>query len=58
MDLFLLDRNGNELDSDTDVDSFPLVSFTPSYSGTYQVRVRMYECAVEPCFYSVGVYRR
>ena len=58
MDLFLLDRNRNELESDTDVDSFPLISFTPSYSGTYQVRVKMYECSIEPCFYSVGVYRR
>ena len=58
MDLFLMDRNGNELDSDTEVDSFPLIAITPSYSGSYQVRVKMYECTVEPCFYSVGVYRR
>ena len=58
MDLFLMDRNGNELASDTEVDSFPLVSITPSYTGTFQVRVKMYDCTLEPCFYSVGVYRR
>jgi hypothetical protein len=58
MDLFLLDRNGNEIVGDTDVDSFPMLSITPAYSGTHRVRVEMFECSVEPCFYSVGVYRR
>ena len=58
LDLFLIDRNGNELDSDTEVDSFPMLSVTPSSSGTFTVRVEMFECSTEPCFFSVGVYRR
>lgn len=58
MDLFLMDREGNALQADEDVDSFPLISFTPSYSGSYRVRVEMFDCSVGPCFYSIGVYRR
>ena len=58
LDLHLMDRNGNELDADTDVDSFPMLSVTPSSAGTCTVRVEMFECSVEPCFFSVGVYRR
>lgn len=58
MDLILLDGNGNELEADRGEDSFPLVLFSPSYSGAHQVRVEMFECSVEPCFFSVGVYRR
>jgi len=53
-----MDRNGNELDSDTEVDSFPMLSVTPSAAGMYTVRVEMFECSVEPCFFSVGVCRR
>jgi hypothetical protein len=58
MDLFLMDRGGNALEADADVDSFPLISFTSSYTGSYQVRAEMFACSVEPCFYSIGVYRR
>ncbi len=57
MDLFLMDRGGNKLDSDTAVDSFPMLNFTPSASGTYTVRVEMFECSTKPCFFSVGVYQ-
>ena len=58
MDLFLEDRNGKEIASDVETDSFPLMTITAPYSGTFDVRVRMYECTAEPCFFSVGVYGR
>ena len=55
---FLEDRNGNEIASDVEIDSFELLMITAPYSGTFDVHVRMYECTAEPCFFSVGVYGR
>ncbi len=58
IDLYVYDDAGNELDSDTLGDDYPVLNFRTPYSGTYTVRVRMYECSVEPCYYAYEVYRR
>jgi hypothetical protein len=58
LDLFLLDDDGNEIDSDVSTDDFPIVRYSPRRTGEYRVRVRMYECDTEPCFFAVGVYSR
>jgi hypothetical protein len=58
IDLRLYDPDGNELTSDVRTDDWPVVLVTPSYSGTYTVRVVMASCSNDPCFYGVGVYTK
>lgn len=58
MDLFLVDDDGNEIDSDVSTDSFPIVRYSPRRGGDYRLRVRMYDCNRNPCFYAVGIYSR
>jgi hypothetical protein len=53
IDLYVIDPSGSEVASDVSVDDFPTVRFTARRGGTYQVRVRMYSCSVEPCYYAM-----
>lgn len=58
LDFVLYDENGNYIDGDTGDDDIPMVEVTPRRTGTFELRVRMYECSVNPCYWGVGVYRR
>lgn len=58
LDLYLVDDDGNEIDSDTSTDDFPIVRYSPRRSGDFRVRIRMYECDSEPCYFAVGIYSR
>jgi hypothetical protein len=49
LDIKLLDPSGNEVAEDTATDSVPIVNHSPSKSGTYIVRVVMYDCNQAPC---------
>lgn len=56
MDFWLYDENDNLIDEDTGIDDVPIVRVTPRWSGTFRVRVRMYACSTEPCYYGIGVF--
>ena len=56
MDFWLYDENDNLIDSDTSTDDVPVVRVTPRWSGQFRIRVKMYACSVEPCFYGIGVF--
>lgn len=58
LDLYLSDDNGNGIDSDTSTDDFPIVRYSPRRNGDFRVRIRMYECDDEPCYFAVGIYSR
>lgn len=58
VDLVLYDPAGNEVDSDTLMDDFPIVQVTAPRSGTYSVHVSMATCSVNPCRYGVGAFGR
>jgi hypothetical protein len=49
LDIKLIDPNGREVATDVLTDSVPLVQHQASMSGTYRVRVIMYDCNVNPC---------
>jgi hypothetical protein len=49
LDIKLIDPSGNEVAEDTATDSVPIVNHSPSKSGTYKVRVVMYDCNTAPC---------
>lgn len=60
MDLELLDSNGTVIVSDQGVDDTPEIRIRRKdlpASGA-RVRVRMYECVTNVCYYSVGVFSR
>ena len=58
IDLYLYDEDGDEIDTDTSIDQEPVVRVTPRRNADYRVRVRMYSCDTEPCYYAFGVYER
>jgi hypothetical protein len=49
LDIKLIDPSGNEVAEDTATDSLPMVNHSPTKSGTYRVRVVMYDCNTAPC---------
>ena len=58
LDLYLFDDDGDEIDSDLATDDFPILRYTPRRSGDYRLRIRMYNCNREPCYFAVGIYYR
>ena len=58
LDLKLFNRRGELKVEDTDADAYPQVVFTPPVSGSYQVRVVMFRCRIEPYRYDVNQYRQ
>ena len=56
MDFWLYDETDNLIDSDTSTDDVPVVRVTPSWTGTFRVRVKMYACSANPCYYGIGVF--
>jgi len=58
VDLTVADGAGQVLQSDTDGDDFPTLTFVPTETATYQVGVKLAECGTPACAYGVAVYRR
>lgn len=58
LDLVLTDADGDMVDSDVAGDDYPVVEVEPGRNGTYNLRVVMAACSVEPCFYGVGVFAK
>ncbi len=58
LDLYLYDDDGDELDSDTLEDDFPIIYFSPRRSGRYEIEVSMYSCTVEPCYWGLAIFQK
>lgn len=56
IDLAIYDKFGNEVGADTQADDFPLVPFRASYTGTYYVEVRMWQCSTSYCYYRTATF--
>jgi hypothetical protein len=56
LDLTLYDARGNEIDSDLQVDDYPVVSVEPGRTSTYRIKVTMARCTAEPCRYGIGIF--
>ena len=57
IDVYLEDMDGNEIDSDVSINDAPVVQAT-GRGDRVRVRVRMYSCNVEPCYYALGIFVR
>jgi hypothetical protein len=58
LDLILFDPNGATVAEDTSTDDHPLLTLQPAMTGNYTVEVRMYHCAIAPCYYALALYGR
>jgi len=56
LDLTLYDAAGREIDSDLQVDDYPVVSVEPSRTGNFRIKVTMARCTAEPCRYGIGIF--
>jgi len=56
IDFYLYGPGGEQVDYDIEMDDTPVVSVSPSSSGSYRLEVIMVSCSTEPCFYGVGIY--
>jgi hypothetical protein len=57
IDVWLYDGQGNEISRDVEPDSMPIVFAQPRYNDTFTLKVKMYNCTIEPCFYGIIVGR-
>ena len=57
IDIYLEDMDGNTIDSDTSINDAPVVQAT-GRGERVRLRVNMYSCNVEPCYYAVGIFVR
>jgi hypothetical protein len=58
IDLYLDDGSGRQVDSDEGTSDAPILELSPRGTERYTIRVRMYECKQDPCYYGVGVFGR
>ncbi|MEM7572931.1 MAG: hypothetical protein AAF433_08520 [Bacteroidota bacterium] len=56
LDLELVDVYGNQIDVDILEDDVPLLDPENPQTGTYNIRVKMHECSIEPCKVGIGFY--
>ncbi len=58
LDLYLTDSDGDELDKDIEEDDFPLMYFSPNKTARYSIKVSMYSCEVEPCYFGLAIFEK
>ena len=56
LDLELYDGYGNLISQDDSVDDAPVVEVSVVQGGAFTLRVMMYECTEDPCYYGFGVF--
>ena len=57
LDLVAYDENSNLVDEDFKTNNIPILSITPRWTGEFRIRVDMYSCTVNPCWYGFHIYR-
>lgn len=58
LDLGIYDGYGDLITQDDSEDDAPVVEFTVTHGGDFTLRVTMYHCEGNPCYYGVGLYGR
>lgn len=58
IDLEVLGLDGKVIVKDTADDDLPVVTFDVNASGDLKVKVSMYRCAEEPCFWGLGIWSK
>jgi hypothetical protein len=55
LDLILYDENNNEINRDNSDDSTPMVEVRPKWTGQFSLKVSMYSCESNPCYYAICI---
>lgn len=58
LDLKLFDYDGELMDSDLSDDDYPVVTYTPSFTRTFTLRVIMAKCSTTNCWSGVVAVRK
>ncbi|POZ50884.1 hypothetical protein [Methylovulum psychrotolerans] len=58
LDLALYDENGNKISKDAGIDSMPVVEATPKWTGNFSLKVKMYSCKSNPCYFGISILGR
>lgn len=58
LDLVLSDENNNEISRDKTTDNKPIVEVMPKWTGKFNLKVTMYHCNQNPCYFGVTVLAR
>jgi len=58
IDVYLEDGAGNVLDEDVSLNDAPVVSLSSGKNTSFRLRVRIYSCSVEPCYFGVAIFGR
>jgi hypothetical protein len=58
LDMRVLSLSGEEIDSDVEVDDYPMVEVTVTGSGGFRLEVIMATCQDGPCAYGIGVFAK
>lgn len=58
LDLVLMDENNKEISRDASTDNIPIVEVIPKWTGRFNLKVSMYKCSQNPCFYGLTVLSR
>jgi hypothetical protein len=56
IDLTLYDESGNEIAEDIGNDDYPVVQVSPRWTGAFKLKIKMYDCDVEPCKVGIVVF--
>jgi hypothetical protein len=56
VDLTLADAAGRELTSDTSDDDVPVMRYRVKTTGTYSIKVNMFTCGADPCYFGLGIF--
>lgn len=56
LDTSLIDENGNEVDADYKDNDLPVLSITPKWTGTFNLKISMASCKEAPCDYGIAVF--
>lgn len=60
IDIQILNASGVEIardnDRDNDMDDLPVVEVKPRSSGRFSIRVTMYKCTVDPCYWGIALF--
>jgi hypothetical protein len=50
------EEDGSLISEDVETDNTPLGIIQPEKNGRYTIELDMYECAIEPCFFGIGIF--
>ena len=56
IDIKVFDENGNSVAEDKAVDALPVVEVQPKWTGEFRIKVTMYRCNDDPCYFGIGVF--